>query len=280
MTTTPSEPTPSASSTALPHIHLALPRGDVRAIAVVLHGGRDRSTMATRPTQVAVLRMLPFAWALRRMGRRRGIAVARVRFRVRGWNGSSGPIPVGEAQPSPVADATAALDWLTKRYPEVPIVIVGHSMGGRTALRVGGYPGVRAIVGLAPWVNAGEPYRQLAGRDLLILHGTADTWTDPAASARLADAAASLGARVSYLSVIGGKHSMLQSPRWWHGVTAGYVAAVLDPNGADQSIRGSGANLGREMADEGREPATGSFRVAVTPGQGHLPTGTEDQRGR
>ena len=59
------------TDSALPWMHVALPRsGPVRAVAVVLHGGRERSQMPTAPWQAAVLRLVPFDWALRRAGRK------------------------------------------------------------------------------------------------------------------------------------------------------------------------------------------------------------------
>ncbi len=84
---------------------------------------------------MAVLRMVPFAWALRNAGARRGVAVWRVRYRVRGWNGPA---------PSPVTDVENVLERVRLAYGiDVPVVLVGHSMGGRTALRVAGHPNVR-----------------------------------------------------------------------------------------------------------------------------------------
>ena len=85
---------------------------------------------------------------------RDGLAVARLRYRVRGWNG---------ADAAPVADAHWALDQLTARFPGVPIALVGHSMGGRAALYAAGHPAVRAVVGLAPWIEPGDTERTIDG---------------------------------------------------------------------------------------------------------------------
>ena len=46
-------------------LDVSLPPGDVTGIAVLLHGGRERSTAPVRGNQLAVLRMLPFARSLR-----------------------------------------------------------------------------------------------------------------------------------------------------------------------------------------------------------------------
>jgi pimeloyl-ACP methyl ester carboxylesterase len=102
------------------------PKGAVRAVVLVLHGGREDSHAVARANQLAILRMLPIARALARGGAGHGLAVARLRFSVRGWNG---------AERSPVAEARTALDELSVRFPGVPIALVGHSMGGRASRR-------------------------------------------------------------------------------------------------------------------------------------------------
>ena len=107
-----------------PKLLVADASGPVRGIAVVLHGGRSRSHLPVRATNLAVLRMRPFVSSLRRHSRS-GLVVAQVRYRVRGWNG---------AERSPVPDTLWALDQLAARFPDVPVALVGHSMGGRAAM--------------------------------------------------------------------------------------------------------------------------------------------------
>ncbi len=197
------------------------PDGPVRAIALVLHGGRSKSVAPVRRSQLAVLRMSPFARSLRRGGRGHGLAVARLRFAVRGWNG---------VQRSPVADALWALDRLGEQFPGVPIALVGHSMGGRTALYAAGHSGVRAVVGLAPWVEPGDAEAtvpSLTGLRILFVHGTQDRMTDPDASAQYARAAQPHAESVSYVGVSGEKHAMLRRATLWHDLATGYVLAVL-----------------------------------------------------
>lgn len=190
----------------------------VRAVALVMHGGRSDSTAPVRSRQLAVLRMLPFATALRRAGARDGLAVARLRFAVRGWNGT---------RRSPVADANWAIDQLIERFPGVPIALVGHSMGGRTALYAAGHPAVRVVVALAPWIESGDPVHQLAGRRLLIAHGTQDHMTSAKSSAAYARLAEAAGATVTYVSIRMDAHAMLRRAELWHRLTAGFVTGVL-----------------------------------------------------
>ena len=103
------------------------------AVVIVLPGGKADSFAPTAPRQLARLRMLPFARQLSRRGRRYGVQVWMLRYRYRGWNG---------AENSPVQDARWALDEVRRRHGDVPVVLVGHSMGGRTALRVAADPAV------------------------------------------------------------------------------------------------------------------------------------------
>lgn len=204
-----------------PKVIVSLPRGAVRAIAVVLHGGREHNTMPVRATQLAVLRMRPFVRSLRRVGRVGrvdGLAVVQVRYRLRGWNG---------AERSPVADTEWALDQLTTRFPGVPIALVGHSMGGRTAMYVAGHDQVRAVVGLAPWLERNDPVRTLAGRRVLIVHGDDDRMTSPTGSAAYARAAEKVAESVTFVSVAGEHHAMLKRPRLWHELATGFVLGVM-----------------------------------------------------
>jgi predicted alpha/beta-hydrolase family hydrolase len=187
-----------------------------RAVVLLLHGGQARSHRRTRPWNGAVLRMIPFGWALARYD---GVVIARLRHRVRGWNGR---------ERSPVAEARWALADLRARFPEQPIVLIGHSMGGRTALAVADEPRVRAVVALAPWIEQYDRVEPVTGRRLLIVHGEHDRITNPAASAAFAARARTVTG-VSYVSVHGSEHAMLRRARLWHELAATFTAVtVLD----------------------------------------------------
>ena len=111
-----------------------------RACVLVLPGGRVRSDEASRWWQLANVRMMMVAAALRRrLGR--DIEVRRVQYRLRGWNS-----PRYDA----VADASSALDAIRLRFEPKSIVLVGHSMGGRVAARLAAGGQVGAVVALAP----------------------------------------------------------------------------------------------------------------------------------
>jgi dienelactone hydrolase len=206
-----------------PHLTVEPSRRRPEAVVLVLHGGREVSTDPVHARQLAVLRMLPFArWIARRSDGR--VVLARLRYASRGWNAAPGD------SPAPVRDAGWALDQLTERFPGLPIGLVGHSMGGRTALRVGGHPQVRGVVGLAPWLPAGEPVAQLAGGRVLLMHGTADRMTSPAGTAAFASRAEAAGATVSLVSVQGDGHAMLRRAQLWHQMSAQFVLSTVLPD--------------------------------------------------
>ncbi len=205
-----------------PTLHVWTPRrpvgGHVSAVALVLHGGRAHSLLPTSRRQLAYLRMLPFDLALRRAGGRRGLAVARLRYRVRGWN---------DDDRSPVTDAREALAQLRARFGDVPVALVGHSMGGRAAIHVADEPGVEVVVALAPWIAPGDPVDTVGARQVLLMHGDADTRTDPRATAAFAAAARSHAARVQYVVVPHGDHAMLRRAGYWHRSAAAFVVDAL-----------------------------------------------------
>ena len=188
-----------------------------RAVALVMHGGAETGTDPVSHWTGPPLRMVPFGWAIRRRDRR--VAVARLRFRHRGWNGTA---------EHPLADLDDALRQIDARRPGAPVVLVGHSMGGRAALRRGGAPRVVGVVALAPWIPAGDPTSQLAGRAVVIVHGSDDHRTSPANSAAFAERITGIARTVRYVDIPGGDHAMLRHARRWHRVAADAVATIVD----------------------------------------------------
>jgi predicted esterase len=197
---------------------LDLPRRAVppRAAVLVLHGGKARSMGSVEPEQLAVRRMQPFARTI--AAQDDGVAVGRLRYRYRGWN---------DVEAHPVADVAFALTVIEACYGPVPVVLVGHSMGGRAALRASGHVSVRGVVALAPWLPGTEPVEQLAARDLVVLHGTRDATTSPGASSHFAERAAPVARRVACLRVPWSGHGMLLRAPLWHRLTAGFVGAIV-----------------------------------------------------
>jgi hypothetical protein len=195
------------------------PAEPVTAVVLVLPGGRANSHAPARRRHLAYQRMRFFATAVHRGSRARGVAVWQLRYRLRGWNGR---------HRDPVRDATWALGKIAERHPGVPVVLIGHSMGGRTSLHVSADPAVRAVCVLAPWIESIDPIDHLAGKLLVVAHGDRDQMTDPGASRRYARRAAGIGALVAQFEVIGDAHAMLKRPADWHALALQTVLVVLD----------------------------------------------------
>jgi dienelactone hydrolase len=189
----------------------------VRGAVVVAHGGTEVSADPVTPLDPAVLRMIPLALAIRHGLRGRGIAVSRPRYRVRGWNGELA---------SPVQDLRAAIDETVARFGAIPVVLIGHSMGARAAFRVAGHPAVTAVAGLAPWLPPSEPVEQLAGRRVLLAHGTADHITSPAETWAYAERARSV-TEVATIEVRDGEHTMLRRGALWHRLAVEFSRLAL-----------------------------------------------------
>jgi alpha-beta hydrolase superfamily lysophospholipase len=97
----------------------ATPQG----VVVVLHGGASRGESAmVSPAQLSVLRMVPVAHRIARAGRSR-LAVHRLLNSHRGW----------DARTTPVMDVAWALERVAEQHADVPVALVGHSLGGRAA---------------------------------------------------------------------------------------------------------------------------------------------------
>jgi dienelactone hydrolase len=161
--------------------------------------------------------MIPFARDLARISRE--LAVFQLRYRVRGWNAP---------RLDPVQDARWALTEIQRTFPGVPVVLVGHSMGGRVALRVAEDPAVTAVCALAPWCPPTDPVEQLAGRAVLIVHGRLDRTTDPAESCRYARRAKQVtGQPVTVHWVENEGHAMLRKPKVWRDQVRRFVLGQL-----------------------------------------------------
>ncbi|SIS16485.1 Predicted esterase [Williamsia sterculiae] len=217
--------TPSPSHP--PILRAGSPPADPVFTVLVLHGGKVRSVAPTRSWQLSVLRMWPFTRALRRTFPQ--AAVYSLQYRLRGWNG---------ADRSPVRDARWALEQIRERHGDIPVVLVGHSMGGRTAAAVADEPSVVGVMALAPWWPEGtETVTLRPGQRLRVAHGTADSWTDPKLSRRATDLAGHRGVDAEWIPMARAGHFMLMRPRRWTRQVLGFVAETVadhTPNAAEE----------------------------------------------
>ncbi|AXE22657.1 alpha/beta hydrolase [Streptomyces globosus] len=142
----------------------------VNGVVLLLPGG---SRWAPGPVR-------PLARALARAGGADGLVVHTLAYGGRG---------------SPEQDARWAADEAVRRYGDVPVCLAGHGAGGRAALLAADHEAVNCVVALAPSLGAAadpdspEPVKQLSGRQVLLVHGTNDSRSDPESSFRLAERA-------------------------------------------------------------------------------------------
>ena len=158
--------------------------------------------------------MVPIASRLARAGRGR-LAVHRLLNSSRGWDSAH----------TPVDDVRWALGRVRERYGDLPVALVGHSLGGRAALLAGGADGVRNVVALNPWVYPDDD-ADLTGRRVLVVHGTEDR---VASLQRARAVVANLRRRadVELREVPGGKHAMLRHGRVFETAATTFVVQTL-----------------------------------------------------
>jgi pimeloyl-ACP methyl ester carboxylesterase len=198
----------------------------VSAAVLLAHGGRSESTAPVTSYQPAVLRMIPLAGAIRRALPGDGTVVSRPLYRLRGWNGELA---------SPVADLTEAINQLGEQFGPIPVVLVGHSMGARAAMRVAGHPRVTAIAGLAPWLPPGEPVEQLAGRRVLLAQAPGDRITSPTDTWAFGERAAAV-TTVATIEVRNSEHAMLRRAAVWNRIAIEFVRLALDLPAGDSLV--------------------------------------------
>ena len=192
--------------------------GQTRALILMLHGGKPRSTQSVDGRSASWRRML---WLQREIADRAhdaGVGVWSVRYRTRGWNGGR----------EPRADARWALEQVRNELREVPVVLLGHSMGARVAVHVADDPSVVGVVGLAPWWSADDPVDTLAGRRLLAAHGRRDRITSFRETSRYVERARTVAdsAELRDMGALG--HYMLTGAGRWHDVAIESSLAVLE----------------------------------------------------
>ncbi|MFJ9339064.1 alpha/beta hydrolase [Streptomyces sp. NPDC101733] len=215
-----------------------------RAAVLFLHGGRADGLGPPGALNLPGARMRPFAARIAREARPDGVLVGHVRYRHRGWNG-----PREDA----VRDGRRALRELRDLTAGVPVVLVGHSMGGRAALRMAGDSGVEGVVALAPWCPPGEPVAHLADARVVALHDQADRVTDADGTWSHLARAQHEGARTLGIRMPEGGHAMLRGARDWHRLattlTLGLLglaplpAALTGPDGAATTPQPAGLFL-------------------------------------
>ncbi|WP_433162259.1 alpha/beta fold hydrolase [Kribbella sp. CA-247076] len=244
-----------------PGMDLVRPPAGATDLVLLAHGGMENSQAVPQSWQPPILRMWPFAWAVRTAVP--AAAIGLMRYRYRGWNGVAA---------DPAVDLRTVLDDLPPVIRRV--VLIGHSMGGRAVVAAGDHPRVAGVLALAPWLPPGEPLTALRP-PITLAHGTEDTITDPRATAAYAERLRSAGTPVRFFQLAGETHPMLRRHNDWNTLVADFTTAALaTPSTA------AGANQSPEPPAQSPEPPAQSPEPPANPfpGPGAAPSSGPDDR--
>lgn len=193
--------------------------GQPRGVVLMLHGGKETSTQPVDGRSASWRR----SWAMQRTITPRahtaGVSTWLLRYRERGWNGS-GAVPI--------EDARWALEEVRRELGDLPVVLLGHSMGARTSAHVADDPSVVGVVALAPWFPPDERVGALAGKHLVAAHGRRDRITSPRATAYFVERAKPIAASARLEDMGETGHYMLRRTTAWNEMAVSSSLALLD----------------------------------------------------
>lgn len=201
------------------------PASTPTGLVLMLHGGTAHSLDPVGPRSASLRRTQLMRNRLAPRLLESGRAVWLLRYDVRGWNAGS---PDG---PSPIADARWALDQVRAAYGDLPVVLLGHSMGGRTAVRVADDPNVVGVVALAPWFERTDPVEPLAGKQLVAGHGGRDRITSARATRSFVRRAGAVATRAEFHDLGLAGHYMLYRPGMWNRLALRQATDLLERAG-------------------------------------------------
>jgi pimeloyl-ACP methyl ester carboxylesterase len=187
------------------------------AVVLVLHGGKDRSREPVTSRSLSWQRAAALGRTLGRRLHSEAVAVRLLRYGSVGWNGGCDKI----------ADARQALDDIHDDLGDLPVVLVGHSMGGRTACRAADHPLVRGVVALAPWLPPDEPVTALAGKELHAAHGRRDRITRARDTRAYVARAAQVASATSFTDMGDRGHYLLTGISAWNSFAVDRVRLIL-----------------------------------------------------
>lgn len=186
------------------------PDRQTRGLVLLLHGGHESSDAPVRDGLISqgwgqTTSIQRGIWERAAM---HGLSTWALRHSVLGWNDDAG------GDPAPVPEARRALEVSRDAFGGVPIVLVGHSMGGRTAVRVADDRSVVGVVGLAPWLPKEEPAHNLAQKHLRVAHAKLDHLCGLATMKDFLQEAEGVAAGVEVESMGLDVHYLVRESRW------------------------------------------------------------------
>lgn len=203
-----------------PHLTRLDAEGTPRGLVLVLHGGKQHGHTPVDGRSLSWRRMHAMQRAITPRAHRAGVSTWLVRYRHRGWNDVTAP--------SPVPDARWALDRVREEVGSLPVVLLGHSMGARTAVHVADDELVRGVVAVAPWFPPSDSVSALRGRRLAAAHGRADRITSFRATAAFVQRAQGVAASVELHDMGPVGHYMFKRVRDWNEFALSRSLAMLD----------------------------------------------------
>jgi dienelactone hydrolase len=210
--------TPRGRGSAAPALSVFDGVDSPQAAVLVLHGGKDRSRAEVTGRSLSWQRAAGLGRTLGRRLDGDNVAVRLLRYRTAGWNGDGA---------DRIADARWALVRIREHAGEVPVVVVGHSMGGRAACRVADDQLVRGVVALAPWLPPDDPVEALSGKELHAAHGRRDRITRARDTHAYVGRAAAVTSAASFTDMGDRGHYMLSGIHAWNGFALDRIRRIL-----------------------------------------------------
>lgn len=186
----------------------------------MLHGGAEHGLKPVDARSKSLWRSRLMYDAISRRLSDAGLAVALLRFGLVGWNDPT--------RPSPVPDARWAVRQLRQKYGDLPVALLGHSMGARTALRIADEPAVIGVLGLAPWFPLDEDLAPITGKRLVAAHGSRDRITSAKVTRQVLERAEPLARSASFIDMGPIGHYMLRRPRLWNQTALREAIGLFD----------------------------------------------------
>lgn len=135
-----------------------------------------------------------------------GLRFGEVKYRIKSW----------KRLDRCAEDARAAIE----KVGAEETLLVGFSMGGAVAIMAAGEPGVRTVLGLAPWIPERLGLQTLHGRRLVVLHGMLDRYfpgipgVNPSNSRSGYERAVAQGVDATYTLIPGAIHGIAVRGPW------------------------------------------------------------------